>query len=257
MEPIRLLVSDLDGTLLRDDKTLSPYTQKTLRRCQEKGVLFFPATARPPRTLEALFRGVPYDGAMCHNGGIILQGGAILWEKGIAPATRDLVIQEILAKWPTVRLSAEIGGVLYANLDASQLWLGVAYTYSTMEDLPAQPTEKLMVSVSTPQEVEALRQLLPEDLHLQVSEGVLAMIQPRGVDKGRALLGLCQTLKIPPQAAVGFGDDLNDIPLLQACGWGVAVSNALPAVKVAAQEVCLSNQEDGVAHWLEEHILHP
>ena len=124
-----------------------------------------------------------------------------------------------------------------------------------MDDLPAHPTEKLMVSISSPQEVEALRQLLPEDLHLQVSEGVLAMIQPRGVDKGRALLGLCQTLKIPPQAAVGFGDDLNDIPLLQACGWGVAVSNALPTVKAAAQEVCLSNQEDGVAHWLEEHIL--
>ena len=54
---------------------------------------------------------------------------------------------------------------------------------------------------------------------------------------------------------MGFGDDLNDIPLLQAGGWGVAVSNALPTVKAAAQEVCLSNQEDGVAHWLEEHIL--
>lgn len=255
MHTIRLLVSDLDGTLLREDKTLSPYTQDVLGRCREKGLLFFPATARPPRVVESFIDGLSCDGVLCHNGGVIVQKGTILWEKGISPTTRDRVIQEILERWPTARLSAEIGGVLYANMDASQLWPGVAYTYSTMEDLPAQPTEKLMVSISSPQEVEALRQLLPEDLHLQVSEGVLAMIQPRGVDKGRALLGLCQTLKIPPQAAVGFGDDLNDIPLLQACGWGVAVSNALPTVKAAAQEVCLSNQEDGVAHWLEEHIL--
>lgn len=255
MEPIRLLVSDLDGTLLRDDKTLSPYTQKTLRRCQEKGVLFFPATARPPRTLEALFRGVPYDGAMCHNGGIILQGSAILWEKGIAPAIRDSVIQKIFDQWPNARLSAEIGGTLYANLDASQLWPGTIYTYSTMRDLPARPTEKLLVNVPSHREAEVLRQLLPESVCLQISEGTLAMIQPQGVDKGRALLGLCENLGISPQAAVGFGDDLNDIPLLQACGWGVAVSNALPEVKAAAQEVCLSNQKDGVAHWLEEHIL--
>ena len=255
MEPIRLLVSDLDGTLLRDDKTHSPYTQKTLRRCQEKGVLFFPATARPPRTLWALFRGVPYDGAMCHNGGIILQGSAILWEKGIAPAIRDSVIQKIFDQWPNARLSAEIGGTLYANLDASQLGPGTIYTYSTMRDLPARPTEKLLVNVPSHREAEVLRQLLPESLCLQISEGTLAMIQPQGVDKGRALLGLCENLGISPQAAVGFGDDLNDIPLLQACGWGVAVSNALPEVKAAAQEVCLSNQKDGVAHWLEEHIL--
>ncbi len=257
MEPIRLLVSDLDGTLLRDDKTLSPYTQEILRRCREKGVLFFPATARPPRVVESFIRGLSCDGVLCHNGGVIVQNGTILWEKGISPTTRDRVIQEILERWPNARLSAEIGGTLYANLDASQLWPGAIYTYSTMQDLPAQPTEKLLVSVSSSQEVEALRQLLPESLSLQVSEGTLAMIQPQGVDKGRALLGLCETLGIPPQAAVGFGDDLNDIPLLQACGWGVAVSNALPEVKAAAQEICLSNQEDGVARWLEGHILQP
>ena len=257
MEPIQLIVSDLDGTLLREDKTLSPYTRQVLRRCRERGALFFPATARPPRTLEGAVPGLSYDGALCHNGGVVLKGGDILWEQGISPRERDQVLGRIREAWPEARLSAEIGGVLYANLDATLLWPGVAYTYSSLEDLPPLPTEKLMVCVSSPQEAEALAGLLPEGLCLEVSEGVLAMIQPRGVDKGSALRGLCRVLGIPPEAAVAFGDDLNDIPLLKACGWGVAVSNALPQVKAAAREVCLSNEEDGVARWLEEHLLQP
>ena len=111
------------------------------------------------------------------------------------------------------------------------------------------------MSVACPQQVERLRQLLPKSLALEVSEGTLAMIQPKGVDKGSGLRGLCQTLDIPLDAVVGFGDDRNDIPLLSACGWGVAVANALPEVKNAAREVCPSNEEDGVARWLEAHLL--
>lgn len=255
MKPIQLILSDLDGTLLRDDKSLSPYTQEVLRRCREKGVLFFPATARPRRALERYIHGLSYDGVMCHNGGVVVHQGAVLWEQGIAPQLRDQVIAGILEEFPEAKLSAEIQENLFANLDASQLWPGTVYTYSRMGDLPALPTEKLVVSVACPQQVERLRQLLPESLALEVSEGTLAMIQPKGVDKGSGLRGLCQTLDIPLDAVVGFGDDRNDIPLLSACGWGVAVANALPEVKNAAREVCPSNEEDGVARWLEAHLL--
>ncbi|MBQ7433328.1 MAG: HAD hydrolase family protein [Lachnospiraceae bacterium] len=54
---------------------------------------------------------------------------------------------------------------------------------------------------------------------------------------------------------VAFGDDYNDIEMLRACGTGVAVGNALAEVKQAADEVCLTNEEDGVALWLTEHVL--
>ena len=66
-QQIRLIASDLDGTLLRDDRTLSSYTRSVLKRCRTAGILFFAVTARPPRALESAIPGLEYDGAICHN----------------------------------------------------------------------------------------------------------------------------------------------------------------------------------------------
>lgn len=97
--------------------------------------------------------------------------------------------------------------------------------------------------------------MVPESLSVVVSENRIAMIQPKDVDKGKALEALWQRLGLSASQAVGFGDDWNDLSLLHACGTGIAVENALPAVKAAADGVCPSNREDGVAQWLEDHLL--
>ena len=60
-------------------------------------------------------------------------------------------------------------------------------------------------------------------------------------------------LGVPMAEAAAFGDDLADVGMLQACGFGIAVANALPEVKAAADFVTASNDEDGVAKWLAEH----
>ncbi len=255
MQKIQVIFSDLDRTLLRDDKTLSPFTLGILARCRARGIRFVPATARPPRSLENELAGLNWDGAICHNGGVALLDGRIIWEQGIAPQTAGPLLRALTVRFPQHGLSAEIAGQLYANFDASRLWPGVASTPTDFSELPALPCEKLLIELHSPADAAALKALLPETLALTVAEGTLGMIQPRGVEKGRAALALCKRLGVPPAETAAFGDDLNDIPLLRACGVGVAVENALPAVKAAADAVCGSNQEDGPARWLAEHIL--
>ncbi len=255
MDRIRLIFSDLDRTLLRDNKTLSPFTREILARCRTRGIRLFPATARPPRTLAAGIDGLVWDGAICHNGGVAVLEGQIIWEQGIPPETAAPLLQALTGRFPRHRVSAEMAGTLYANFDAGLLWPGIPYTPTDFTRLPPLPCEKLLVELRAPGDEAALRALLPEGLQLTVAEGTLAMIQPQGVEKGRAALALCARLGVDPQETVAFGDDLNDLPLLAACGVGVAVENALPPVKAAADAVCPSNEADGPAQWLAEHVL--
>lgn len=255
MKKIRLIACDLDRTLLREDKTLSPYTLSVLKRCRDLGLLFFPATARPPRTLEQLIPGLSYDGALCHNGGVALFQGKIVWEQGIEPDLAAKLLLRFQAEFPGATISAEMGGELYANFPAETVWKDISYHRSDFSDLPGCPAEKLILGLTSPEQVRRVESLLPPELYAQVAENTILMIQPKGVNKGAGLLALCERLSISPEETVSFGDDWNDIPLLQASGTGIAVENALPEVKAAADEVCLSNEKDGPAHWLEEQLL--
>lgn len=255
MRQIKLIASDLDGTLLRNDKTLSLRTRAVLARCRERGILFFAATARPPRVLESRIDGLFYDGALCHNGGIVTWGGEIIWEQGIPPETAGTLARRILGEFPGIRFSAEIGGELYANFDCGVLWPGAPFILTDFSSFPDKPAEKLIAELAFPGITDQITALLPEELSAQVSENSIVMVQPKGVEKGKALRAVCERLGISLSETVAFGDDWNDISLLQAAGTGVAVENALPEVKNAADEICGSNEEDGPAKWMESHIL--
>ncbi len=256
MRQIKLIASDLDRTLLRKDESISPYTRAVLARCREKGILFFVATARPPRALERLIEGLSYDGALCHNGGVAVFQGKIVWEQGIAPSEASALLRRLRKEFPDATLSAEIGGELYANFNVDRLWYGAPYHFTDFSVFPDKPAEKLMVGFQGQEQVKAVEACLPEELYCQVSDNKIIMIQPKGIEKGKALEAVCQRLGIFPAETVGFGDDWNDISLLKAAGTGIAVENALAEVKAAADGLCASNEEDGPARWLEERLLH-
>ncbi|MBP5792484.1 MAG: HAD hydrolase family protein, partial [Spirochaetaceae bacterium] len=73
--------------------------------------------------------------------------------------------------------------------------------------------------------------------------------------KEKAIEALCSHLKMPPSKIAAFGDDFNDIGMLKLCGKGIAMENAIDEVRQIADEICLSNEKDGVAHWIAEKIL--
>lgn len=251
---IQAIFTDLDETLLRQDKTISPYTQGILRACREKGALLFAATARPPRVVGEL-PSLELDGAVCHNGGVAQIGGETVWEYGMQAKTVVELAQEILKRLPATTLSAELTGRLYANFDVAGLWPGCPYVPWDCASLPDSPVEKLLAGVRSEEEWRRIAELLPPGLTSQFSREGLVMIQPEGVEKGKGVAAVCQRLGIPAEHAVAFGDDWSDVSMLRACGTGVAVENALPEVKAVADQVCGSNQEDGPARWLEEHLL--
>lgn len=90
---------------------------------------------------------------------------------------------------------------------------------------------------------------------MQVSENTLIMVMNREATKLNGIRRLAKHYAVNLEEVAAFGDDFNDMEMLCACGVGVAVANAIPEVKAAADEVCGSNEGDGVARWIEERLL--
>ena len=80
-------------------------------------------------------------------------------------------------------------------------------------------------------------------------------LSKKNATKEKAIEVLCNFLKIQPSRIAAFGDDFNDIGMLKLCGKGIAMKNAISEVREIADEVCGSNEEDGVAKWIENNIL--
>ena len=251
---IRMIVTDLDGTLLKDDKTVSRYTADVIVRLRERGVKFVLATARPIRSVRGFLPGFGFDGAVYHNGAVVEAGGERLHAFGIG---RPLdVVKAILRHEPEARVAVEADDVLFGNFDTRTVWRGVdCVRTADFREIGPLIADKIIVGAQTPAEAAALERLLPGELYAQISENVIAMIMNRRATKANGIRLLAARWGIELDEVAAFGDDYNDIEMLRACGVGVAMENALEEVKAAADAVCLSNEEDGMARWIEENLL--
>lgn len=250
---IRMVVTDLDGTYLRGDKTISDYTKKITERLRSAGVLFAVATARPVRAVRNFLPFVRYDIGIFHNGAVIhgMEG-----ERMGFPVQRPYqIVRRMLQAQPELHIAAEFEDSICANFDAATIWRGIEYTHT--EDfamLQGKTADKLLVEARSLEAAQALEQYLDSGLYVRLSENVVAMIMDEQATKLRALELLSERYGIAMDEIAAFGDDRNDVDMLTGCGIGIAVANALDEVKSIADEVCLSNEEDGPARWLAAHF---
>lgn len=249
--PIQTIITDLDRTLLRKDKSLSAYTLEILRKCREQGWKLLIATARPYRDILSYLDAAGAAGAAAVNGGVIVMGDHRLCHP-IPPADALQVLSGPLAH-PEWHISLEAGYTVYSNREIRE-WQSIL-----TKDLIAAAREnaiyKILVSYSNPEQMQAIQKSLPEGLYSSLANGHLIQIQPRTATKWQGVQTLLQWISVPPEQALYFGDDFDDLECLKNCGWGVAVKNAIPEALAAADDTALSNEEDGVARYLEEHLL--
>lgn len=250
----KMVVTDLDGTLLRGDKTISDFTKSILTSLREKNIKFVIATARPIRSVKNFLPFLDFDAGIYHNGAVICENGAIVSECGIENPVQ--IVRKIIDDNPDIRISVEANDVLYANFNADFIWNKEKYLltedFSELENCVA---DKIIVEAHSLEEMKRFEKYLPENMYLRLSENVIAMIMNKGATKSNAIKYLAEKWGISMEEVVAFGDDYNDMDMLEMCGRGVAVGNALEAVKAVADEVCGVNEEDGLAKWVVENLL--
>ena len=253
---IKMIVTDLDGTLLRDDKTISERSLAALKKCRETGIKVAYATGRGI-SAETIAPSEFFDGYVRMNGATAnLSGCKTLIFSRLLPIdkVRDLLIA---ADNAGVRIAAEVSGMNYSNFNVTEQWSNVGqYELADFNTLDVE-IEKVFAIVDSPQVVELFKSKTPDDLNLHISRDNLAMLMHEEARKSNAVAALAALWNINPSEIIAFGDDTNDIDLLKYAGTAVAMGNALDEVKAAADYICDDNMNDGIAKWLEENILLP
>jgi HAD superfamily hydrolase (TIGR01484 family) len=259
----RMAATDLDGTLLRTDGTVSRRTCEAMAAAEAAGIVLALVTGRPPRWMG------PVAEATGHHGISVCANGALLYDLHTETVVGSTLLEQDAALRAVAALRAAAPGLTFAaefvpgfGHEASYRhgWeLGeVEIRVGAAEDILDRPVSKLLARHPTmgcddllALAVEALG---PDVAVTSSSKEALLEISAGGVTKASALAGLAGRAGIPAAEVVAFGDMPNDLPMLAWAGRAVAVANAHPEVLALADEVTGSNDEDGVALVLERLI---
>ena len=248
---MKAIITDLDRTLLHTDKTLSAYTVAILQKCRDQDIAVMAATARPQRSMQDYDDLLHFQAITTMNGARIILPDRIL-ENGIAHASAKQILSQI-STIPDVLISLETADGLFANAEIPE-WNAKFFPY--LPSLPSHNTlYKILISSKKDIPFEKIGNALTDDTYYTVADGHLVQIMSKKATKWSGIQSMLQFFGISPNDAVYFGDDQDDIQPIQMCGTGVAVSNAIPAVIRAANNITSSNDQDGVARYIEEHIL--
>ncbi|MFG1947353.1 HAD family hydrolase [Nonomuraea sp. NPDC048826] len=258
----RLVATDLDGTALRTDGTVSPRTAAAFARVEEAGAMLVFVTGRPPRWMHPVAGAVRHRGlAVCANGALIydLHTERIVKSHLIDPEVLDEVVAQLRANVPDLSFSVEYEGG-YAH--ESDFRLGT-WDRKTTDGEPVGGDS--LTSRACVKLLALHPEMDPDELHIAVHELVghlvtathssgrgLIEMSAHGVTKATALATLAERHAIKPSEVVAFGDMPNDLPMLTWAGTSYAVANAHPGVLAAVDHVTAANDEDGVALVLEE-----
>ncbi|MEU3456643.1 HAD family hydrolase [Micromonospora sp. NPDC006766] len=260
----RLVATDIDGTLLRDDRTLSPRTAGLLARIAAAGTPVVLVTGRPIRWLPLVFEQLAEPlPAVCANGAVVYDPVAdeVLRADPLAPELLAEVARRLRAQVPGVSFAVEIVDSRQMRHEAHYPLRWDADTdairaIESPEELLAVPAVKLLARAGE-QDPDAFVRVvagalegLAEATHSSYSG--LVEISAAGVTKAAGLAWYATRLGIDEREVLAFGDMPNDVPMLTWAGRAVAVANAHPAVLEIADEVTGSNAEDGVAAYLEQ-----
>jgi len=270
--PPRLIATDLDGTLLRDDKTVSARTIAALAAAEDAGIEVFFVTGRPARWMDVVSDHVHGHGlAICGNGAAVvdLHGGPgahrFVKIRELAPDVALDVIQLLRAAAPGTTVAVE---------RTYGLHLEPAYPSLHMEPPEIMaPAEKLLAKDALDADQPVLKVLAyhpemdPDDFltvaRLAIgdragvtrsSPSALLEISGPGVSKASTLALCCAERGISHEEVVAFGDMPNDVEMLTWAGRSYAMGNAHPAVIAAASGRTVANNEDGVAVVIEQII---
>lgn len=254
----RLVATDLDGTLLRSSYSVSPRTLEAIRRVQDVGALVVPVTARAPWSVLDVAAEFGIRGyAVCNS-------GATLYDLGARAVIDHSLLDHGTALRLVSALREAIPHVVFAATRADGYAREEGYVPAVtpppghfvgdISEFLTEPVHKLLMKVAG----RAPEDLLPtvaaaagDGLLVGTSGGAFVEVLAAGATKHDCLARLCARLGVEPVEVVAFGDWPNDIGMLRWAGLGVAPANAHADVVAAADDLTATNDEDGVAAYLE------
>ncbi|MFI2352667.1 Cof-type HAD-IIB family hydrolase [Streptomyces sp. NPDC019443] len=263
----RLIATDLDGTLLRDDKSVSDRTIAALAAAEDAGIEVFFVTGRPARWMDVVSEHVHGHGlAICANGAAVVDlhaGGKLLEVRALERSVALDVVRTLRDAAPGTSFAVELTTGIHYEPDYPPFHLDPGATVATAEKLldedhpdAGAPVIKLLAHHPelTPDGFLTLARTAAGELasFTRSSPTALLEVSGLGVSKASTLALCCAQRGISADEVVAFGDMPNDVEMLTWAGTSYAMGNAHPDVIAAASGRTVANNEDGVAVVIEQ-----
>ena len=259
--PPRLVATDLDGTIIRGDGTISSRTIAAFARVEQAGARFVLVTGRPPRTMTEMARAFGYRGtAIVSNGALSydMRTGQVTAVQLIQPEQLAAAVKALRAAIPGIGIAVEYPDGRAIDQVFQPILFDVDNPGPRYDDavLTSRPAAKLLgrhVGYSC-DDLLAIASPALEGLVVVTHSSARGLVEAAaiGVSKASTVASLAKADGIDASEVIAFGDQPNDLPLLTWAGISYAVANAHPAVLAAATRVIPSNDDDGVAQVLED-----
>jgi len=261
----RLLVTDLDGTLVTSTREITPRTLAAVRGAQQQGVRVCLATGRMWSSAEPHVRRLGADPpAILYNGGLVydFSTGTVLYRLPLAYEHARAVL-EMLREFPSVLPHVYLDDRVYAAGPSElteQYRRRNGLEVELVGDLVAflRPDPMKILIIGAPNDLLAVSAQIRAramPVHAVFSEPTFLEILPQNSSKGTALEFLAPQLGVALAAVIAVGDNLNDLEMIRTAGLGVAMGNAPAEVKSHADYVTASNNDEGLAIVIERFIL--
>ena len=262
----RLVASDVDGTLLRSDETLSARNRAAVDAVVERS-LFVIATGRPPRWTHPIAEMVNHHGiAVCSNGAVTmdLSDESIIDTRLLSPADAAAAAEAIRSVLPDIGFAVDsLDGLAHEPRYEMTVDPRRQLRVAPLAELIATPSLKLLFRHPMMDADVLAAVIVAVGDHGTITYGsagsapqsrTLIEVMAPGVSKAAALQRICDRHGFTAHDAIAFGDMPNDIEMLAWAGHGVAMGNGHPETKAVANEITLTNDEDGVGVVLEREL---
>ena len=248
---IKTVIVDLDRTLLHTDKTISSYTLSVLDEWKKNGNKIMVATARPLRTCAQFCEIIDVDDIVVANGAKVICENKLI-EYKILPESAVRILK-ILNDVPSLLITLETGEHAYSNKPIAEY--ETIITDNLVGIVESEGALKIIVSFDSEETLSFIEKILTNDLYCTIANGHLIQIMDKQATKWNGIKTMLDICGCSPLETAYFGDDFDDIEPIKMCGIGIAVSNGIDEVKSVADYVAQSNDDDGVAKFIEQRLL--
>lgn len=247
---VEMIVTDLDNTLLNTNKNISDYTVNILNQCHQIGIKIVFATARTLDLVQDYLQNIYVDGLITLNGAVLYSGIEVIKRITFDNEIQRIILNELQNNEQIIKISGRTGELTFSTNPSNNK---EKFTDFVKDILP--PLSMISFRSNNPKIMSLLSEKYLLLNILTVTGENLFDILPPEATKWKGIQFISSLYKINKSSIISFGDDNNDIEMIKNCGIGIAVKNAINEVKKASKFICDSNDNDGVAKWIEENIL--
>lgn len=258
----KIIALDLDDTLLNDNREVSQFTKDTLLKCHSKGIHVVLASGRPNPAIKSIadMVGLKDIYMLSYNGGQIIKNDETVFSMDITKNQLDMLF-DIAVEHNSCILTYTTDEILcynkneYAQIESDLVGMPLREVddFKALQDI-GYPKAML---VDEPDKIKTLQEKYGnlEGLNVAISKPFFLEFVISGVDKGQSILRLAKIVNANVDEIIAFGDSYNDISMLEVAGTSVAMQNAVEDVKKICDKITDTNNNDGVAKYINDFIL--